>query len=265
MPCAATRVAPIEQLRAVGCLERLDGRLARARRESRPSRCAASGKRASTASCTSTWRAKTTSGSPDARKSAIHASAARELAARRQALQRAELREALGAQRRGDLRVELAQVQRLRAQPGDDVLLGEPVLALVVERDRHDDLALGRQLRQHLALQPPHEAAPAQVPVQALLRQLAAELARELRARAEVLAGGRCTRSCATSSSAWLSTGVPLSASRSPSVDDRVGQPPHGLRALGLRVLDVVRLVDDQRARPQPRRAPRGARRRSRS
>ena len=33
------------------------------------------------------------------------------------------------AQRRRDLRVELAQVQRLRAQPGDDVLLGEPVLA----------------------------------------------------------------------------------------------------------------------------------------
>ena len=60
------------------------------------------------------------------------------------------------------------------------------------------------------------------------------------------------TRSCATSSSAWLSTGVPLSASRSPSLDDRRGQPPHRLRALGLRVLDVVRLVDDERARLAP-------------
>ena len=58
---------------------------------------------------------------------------------------------------------------------------------MLVERDRHDDLALGRQLREHLALQAAHEAAPAQVPVQALLGQLAAERARELRARAEVL------------------------------------------------------------------------------
>ena len=67
-----------------------------------------------------------------------------QLAARGQALERAELGEALGAQRRGDLRVELAQVQRLLAQPGDHVLLGQPVLALVVERHGHDDLALGR-------------------------------------------------------------------------------------------------------------------------
>ena len=82
---------------------------------------------------------------------------------------------------------ELRQVERLRAQPLDHVLLGQPVLALVVERDRHDDLALGRQLRQHLALQPPHEAAPPQVPVQALLGAAPLEPAGEARAGAEVL------------------------------------------------------------------------------
>ena len=60
------------------------------------------------------------------------------------------------------------------------------------------------------------------------------------------------TRSCATSSSAWLSTGVPLSASFSPPSTTDAASAPHRLRALGLRVLDVVRLVDDERARPQP-------------
>ena len=44
-----------------------------------------------------------------------------ELAASRQALQRPELRQALGAQGRGDAGVELAQVQRLRAGAGRGV------------------------------------------------------------------------------------------------------------------------------------------------
>ena len=60
------------------------------------------------------------------------------------------------------------------------------------------------------------------------------------------------TRSWLTSSSAWLSTGVPVSARRSPSGHDGLGQPAHRLRALGVRVLAVVRLVDDERARRAP-------------
>ena len=43
----------------------------------------------------------------------------------------------------------------------------------LVSAHRHDDLALGGQLRQHLGLQPPDEAAPAQMPVQPLLAELA--------------------------------------------------------------------------------------------
>ena len=59
------------------------------------------------------------------------------------------------------------------------------------------------------------------------------------------------TRSWLMSSSAWLSTGVPVRARRRPSGHDGLGQPAHGLRALGLRVLAQVRLVDDERARAQ--------------
>ena len=61
------------------------------------------------------------------------------------------------------------------------------------------------------------------------------------------------TRSCATSSSAWLSTGVPVSASLSAVARHRARQPAHRLRALGLRVLAVVRLVHDERARAAAR------------
>ena len=57
------------------------------------------------------------------------------------------------------------------------------------------------------------------------------------------------TRSWEMSSSAWLSTGVPVSARRRPPADDAAGQAAHGLRALRARVLDVVGLVDDERAR----------------
>ena len=126
---------------------------------SRPSRCSASGKRSSTASCTSTWRAKTTSGSPEARKSWIHASAACSLprAASRCSVPSCARRSARSVA--AIFALSSREVERLLAQPGDHVLLGQPVLALVVERDRHDDLALGGQLRQHLGLQPAHEAA----------------------------------------------------------------------------------------------------------
>ena len=80
------------------------------------------------------------------------------------------------------------ELERLLAQPGDRRRSSASrYSSLVVERDRHDDLALGRQLRQHLALQAAHEAAAAQVPVHALLRSRARERAREARAGAEVL------------------------------------------------------------------------------
>ena len=61
-----------------------------------------------------------------------------ELAAGGEQLQRVQPHQAFGAQRRRDLRVELVQVQRLALQPRDEVALGEAVLGLVVELDRHD-------------------------------------------------------------------------------------------------------------------------------
>ena len=124
-----------EQLRLAG-LE-APGPPPRARRSSRGRAGAArpgSARRAG--SCTSRCPANTTSGSSEARKSSIQASAAAPLPRDGEPAQRVELGEPLRAQRRGDLAVELAQVERLLAQPGDHVLLGEPVLALVVERDR---------------------------------------------------------------------------------------------------------------------------------
>ena len=53
--------------------------------------------------------------------------------------------------------------------------------------DRDDDLTLGWKLREHLGLQPPHEAVAAQVPVKPLLAELAVELAAEARPRAELM------------------------------------------------------------------------------
>ena len=175
-----------------------------------------------------------------------------ELAARRQPLERRELREALGAQRRRDPRVELGEVERLLAQPGDDVLLGEPVLALVVERDGHDDAALRRELGEDLGLQAPDEAAPAQVPVQALLGQRPLELAREARARAEVLEAADDPQ-LADELVGVVEDRRAGQREAQRVVVERRGQPADRLRALGLRVLRVVRLVDDERARVQAR------------
>ncbi len=104
-----------------------------------------------------------------------------QLAARRKHLQRVQAHQPLGAQGGGDLRVELAQVERPRAQPSDHVGLGEPVLALVVELDRHHGASLGGKLGQHVGLQAAHEAARAQVPVQAHVRVRTLEAPSELR------------------------------------------------------------------------------------
>ena len=188
-----------------------------------------------------------------------------ELAARGQALQRAELRQALGAQRRGDARVELAQVQRLLAQPGDR-RRARPAGTRARCRARparrpgawpgswgrtSDFSRRTKQRRRRCQCRRSSESWPRNW--------------REKRAPEPKSSRRPITRSWLMSSSAWLSTGVPVSARRRPSGHDRLGQAAHRLRALGLRVLAQVRLVDDERARAQARRAPRGGRRRSRS
>ena len=84
--------------------------------------------------------------------------------------------------------------------------------------------------------------------MQPLLRADAPEAAREARAGAEVLQPADDAQ-LAISSSAWLSTGVPVSASRSASGGSDVGEPADRLRALRPRVLAVVRLVEHERLR----------------
>ena len=180
------------------------------------------------------------------------------LAARGEPAQRVELGEPLGAQRGGDLAVELAQVERLLAQPRDHVLLGQPVLALVVERDRHRDLALGGELRQHVGLRAAHEAAAAQVPVDPLLGADALEAAGEAGAGAEVLQPAEDPQL------RDQLLGVVHHRRAGQREPQRVGrerlrQPAHRLRPLGARVLDVVRLVEHERARA-PQREPRAVR-----
>ena len=111
----------------------------------------------------------------------------RQLAARDELAQVVEADELLGPQRRRDLRVHRAQVERQRVQPRDHVVLGEPVLVLVREQDRHGVVALRGQLRQHLLLGAAHVAARAQVPVQAVVAAGRAEAARQARSAAELL------------------------------------------------------------------------------
>ena len=60
-------------------------------------------------------------------------------------------------------------------------------------------------------------------------------------------------RSCAISSSGWFMTGVPVRQIFSASGDSDSASRRTALRALGLRVLDVVRLVEDQRLGPRDR------------
>ena len=81
------------------------------------------------------------------------------------------------------------EVERLLAQPGDRRRRSASRYSRSLSSATgHDDLALGRQLGEDLGLQAPHEAAPAQVPVQALLGQPRPwNCAGEARAGAEVL------------------------------------------------------------------------------
>ncbi len=182
-----------------------------------------------------------------------------QLAARGEQLERVQPHEALGAQRRRDPRVELAQVERLALQPRDDVALGEAVLGLVVELDRHHAARLGGQLRQHVGLQAPHEAARAQVPVQAQVGVGAAEALAELGARAEV---GQPPEDPQLRDQLRRAVhhGRARQREHEAVARHRRGQPLHGLGALGGRVLAVVGLVEHERARRErPQRVqPRG-------
>ena len=93
---------------------------------------------------------------------------------------------------------------------GDELLL-----ALDQARHRLVDRVGGQQVpaRNRIALADP---VTPQVPVKPLFASLMLELARET--GPEPNSSSRpITRSCAISSSGWLSTGVPVSASRSPS------------------------------------------------
>ncbi|MEA2144081.1 MAG: SWI/SNF-related matrix-associated actin-dependent regulator of chromatin subfamily A-like protein 1, partial [Solirubrobacteraceae bacterium] len=112
------------------------------------------------------------------------------------------------------------------------------------------DAALGRQLRQHLGLQAPDEAAPAQVPVEPLLGERTLELAREARAGAEVLEAPDDPQ-LADQLLGVVEHGGPGQREAQPLVGDGAREAADGLRALGLRVLAVVRLVDDERSRAQ--------------
>ena len=252
MPCAGHARRADQQLRPVGLLERLHRRLARGRR------VAAEQVRGVGEAREHRLLHLDVAGEDDERLAGLRGSR-RSTPAPRASLPRAASRCSVPSCARRSAR-SVAAIFALSSRRSSGCVRSQAMTSSsasrysrsLVERDRHDDLALGRQLRQHLGLQPAHEAAPAQVPVQALLRQLAAEACARTARPSRSRSRRPMTRSCETSSSAWLSTGVPLSASRSPSVDDRVGEPPHRLRALGLRVLDVVRLVDDERARPQP-------------
>ena len=214
MPCAATRVAPTMSCGPSG---RWNARTASSRspRASAPSRCAASGKRSSTARWMSTWRAKTTSGSPDSRKSAIHCSAALSLprAARRWSVVSCARRSARSVAAMRALSSERSSgCSRSQAI---DVLLGEPVLALVVERDRAPRRAASagswgrtslfsrrtKQRRRRCQCRRSSVSGPWNW--------------REKRAPEPKSSSRPMTRSWLMSSSAWLRTGVPVSARRS--------------------------------------------------
>ena len=152
-----------------------------------------------------------------------------QLAARGEPLQRAELGQALGAQRRGDLRVELGQVERLRRAATRS---RRPRRAGTRARCRARPArrpgawpAAGAGPRSSAAARSSGGAgASAGAPRSCGAVGTGARSARRSRSPR----AGRCTRSWAISSSAWLSTGVPVSARRRPSGGD--GARPAGAR-----------------------------------
>ena len=247
IPCAPTRV---EQRISCGPSGSWNACTAASRAwpESRPSRCAASGKRSTSTSWTSRWPANTTSGSSEARKSSIQASAAPSLpraASRLSALSCAS-RSARSA----------AATRRSSSERSSGCSRSQAITSFSASRySRSLPSATGTttwRLRgscgQHVGLQAAHEAGAAQVPVDALLRAVALEAAREARAGAEL---------AEPAEHAQLGdqlVGVVhhrRAGQREPqrALGQPLGEPPHRARALGARVLDVVRLVEHERAR----------------
>ena len=170
-----------------------------------------------------------------------------ELAAGSEQLQRVQPHESFGAQRRRNLRVELAQVQGLTLQPRDEVALGEAVLGFVVELDRHHAAGLRGKLGQDVGLQAPREAASAQMPVQAQMGVGPAEALAELRARAEV---GQAPEDPQLGDQLGRAVhhGGARECEHEPVARHRRGQPLDRLGALGGGVLAVVGLVEHEGA-----------------
>ncbi len=188
-----------------------------------------------------------------------------ELATRGEQLQRVQAHQALGAKRRRDLRVELAQVERLAAKPRHEVALGEPVLGLVVELDRDDRARLR--------------------PAAAGARRASAGARSSARADASAGADGRRRRGSAApnlapepnsssrprmrsweiSSAGRLITGVPVSASTKPSRGTSRASRCDGLRSLRRRRSCSSGTRRARAPAARARRAARAARRRCRS
>ena len=166
----------------------------------------------------------------EARKSSIQASAACELAARGQPLQRAELREALGAQRRRDLaRRARAGRAAARAARRSRPARRAGTRARCRARPGTTTWRLAGSCGSTSDFRRRTKQRAAQVPVQALLASSARGTGARSARRSRSPRAGRCTRSWAISSSAWFSTGVPVSASRSAVRGPRArpaGAPP---------------------------------------
>ena len=204
--------------------------------------------------------ANTTSGSPLARKSWIHASAACSLP---RAASRCSVVSCARRSARSARAIFASSSERSSGCSRSHAITScsaSRYSLLVVERHRHDDLALGRQLRQHLLLEPPHEAACGAGASAAAPRAAAPWNWRAKRAPLPKSSSRPSTRSWVISSSAWLSTGVPVSASRSAVGRQRGGEPPHRLGALGARVLGECDSSSTSALQRAGGRAPRGAR-----
>ena len=206
------------------------------------------GEALSTACWTSRWRAKTTSGSPECRKSSIQASAA-------PSFPRAASRWSVPSWASRSAR-SVAAIFALSSRRSsgcersqlDHVLLGEPVLRFVRRARPARRPAAWREAGAGPRTSAGGRSSGAADASAVAPRSAAPWNCCENRAPEPNSSSRPITRSCAISSSAWLSTGVPVSASCSPSGAIDAASAPHRLGALRLRVLAVVRLVDDERA-----------------
>ena len=145
-PCPATS---IEQTISwfsgpSGSWKALQGCVAGARGCPRRGCAGRAGKRVEDARWISRWWANTTSRSPEEQKSWIQASAACSLPRAASSLSAFRRTRRSARSAAATFASSSREVQRLAAQPRDEVPLGEPVLGLVVELDRHDRARLRR-------------------------------------------------------------------------------------------------------------------------